>query len=161
MSQLKQKTYVLKPADHKQIWYIVDAKDKTLGRLSTKIATVLRGKNKPIFTPHVDCGDLVIVTNAEKVRLTGNKWDQKMYYRHSHHVGGLKTTAAKDVRAKHPERLIHHAVRGMLPKNSLGRQLLKKLKVYAGETHPHKAQNPQPLKLEGATTQESTARGQK
>lgn len=124
-------------------WYIVDATNKVLGRLASEIAKKLRGKDKPIFTPHVDTGDFVIVVNAEKVRLTGKKWDRKIYYHHTGYMGGLKGVIAKELLRKKPEELIRHAVKGMLPKNRLGRKLLKKLKVYAGPNHPHEAQKPE------------------
>jgi large subunit ribosomal protein L13 len=125
-------------------WWLVDADGKILGRLASEVANVLRGKNKPIFTPHVDTGDFVVVINAEKVKLTGNKWSQKIYYNHSGYIGGLKSVSAEDLIKKKPEKLIQHAVKGMLPKNRLGRQMIKKLKVYAGEGHPHEAQKPTP-----------------
>lgn len=141
------KTYSAKPEEVKQEWYIVDATDQTLGRLATRIATVLRGKHKPIFTPHVDCGDYVIVVNAEKIHVTGKKMDQKRYYRHSGYPGGMHSKTLRTMLATHPERVIKYAVRGMLPKNKLGRHMLKKLKVYAGPEHPHEAQQPQTLEL--------------
>jgi large subunit ribosomal protein L13 len=129
-------------------WLVVDATDQVLGRLSTRVASILRGKHRALFTPHVDTGDFVIVVNAEKVRLTGRKLERKVYQRHSGWMGHLKTTTAGQVLAgAHPERVIEHAVRGMLPKNALGRQLLRKLKVYAGPTHPHAAQKPEELQL--------------
>lgn len=126
-------------------WYVVDAKDQVLGRLAVKIARVLRGKNRPEFTPHVDCGSFVVVVNAEKVRLTGRKLEQKRYYRHSGYPGGIRSQTAGQLLEKHPERLLRAAVEGMLPKNRLGRRLATKLKIYAGPEHPHGAQNPQPL----------------
>ena len=130
----------------KQDWYVVDAKDKVLGRLATKVASVLRGKHKPAFTPNADIGDFVIVVNAEKVKLTGKKMSEKVYRRHSGYMGGLKeTTPAKVLGASHPERVVEWAVRGMLPKSRLGDRLFTKLKVYAGPDHPHKAQQPKPL----------------
>ncbi|MEA3335817.1 MAG: 50S ribosomal protein L13 [Chloroflexota bacterium] len=119
----------------------------TLGRLATRIATVLKGKHKPIYTPHLDCGDYVVVINADKIRVTGRKLDQKFYYRHSGYVGGLKRISLRDQLEKHPERVIQSAVRGMLPKNRLGRKMVKKLKVYAAPNHPHQAQQPKPLEL--------------
>jgi large subunit ribosomal protein L13 len=128
---------------------VVDAKGKTLGRLASEVARILRGKHKPQYTPHVDTGDFVIVINAAQVELTGKKWSKKMYYRHSGYPGGLKVTPAAEMRAKHPERLIELAVKGMLPKNTLGRQQFKKLKVYAGSEHPHQAQKPEVLELRG------------
>jgi large subunit ribosomal protein L13 len=139
------KTFTPKPHDIQRDWLVVDAQDKVLGRLATAIATRLRGKHKPEFTPHADTGDFVVVVNAEKIRVTGNKMVEKVYHRHSGYPGGIKETALKDVLAKHPERVITMAVKGMLPRNSLGRALLKKLKVYAGPEHPHAAQKPQPL----------------
>lgn len=128
-------------------WYVVDAQGQTLGRLATRVASILRGKHKTNFTPHVDCGDYVIVVNASKVHLTGNKPYQKVYYRHSQYPGGLKMTSFRDQMRKFPERVIESAVRGMLPKNRLGRQMFKKLKVYAGAAHPHEAQQPQPMEI--------------
>jgi len=125
----------------------VNAEDKTLGRLASEIAQVLRGKHKPIYTPHLDCGDYVIVVNAEKVRVTGRKLDQKMYYRHTGYPGGIKSISLRNQLQKHPERVLQAAVRGMLPKNRLGRKMLKKLKVYAGDSHPHQAQQPKSLEL--------------
>ena len=128
-------------------WYLVDATDKILGRLATQIANVLRGKNKPIFTPHVDTGDFIIVTNAEKVKLTGKKLENKRYYRHSGYPGGFRVRTAQEILKKKPEDLIMLAVKGMLPKNRLGSKLLTKLKVYAGKAHPHEAQQPKVLEL--------------
>ena len=128
-------------------WYIVDAEGKVLGRLVTEIANILRGKNKPVYTPHVDTGDFVVVINAEKVKLTGKKLIQKVYYRHSGYIGGLKSITAKELLEKKPEEVIQHAVKGMLPKNRLGRAMFKKLKVYKGAEHPHEAQQPIPLSL--------------
>ncbi len=141
------RTFSAKPKEIKREWYVVDAAGKTLGRLASEIAKVLRGKHKPIYTPHVDCGDFVIVINADKVRVTGRKLDQKMYYRHSGYPGGLKSISLRDLLARRPERVIELAVRGMLPKNRLGRRMIKKLKVYAAPTHPHQAQQPKPLEL--------------
>ena len=126
-------------------WYVVDAEGKTLGRLASEIAKVLRGKNKAIFTPHIDTGDYVIVVNAEKIKVTGKKMDQKIYYRHSDYVGGMKETTLKEMLAKHPERVIEFAVKGMLPKGPLGREMYKKLFVYAGPEHKHAAQKPEVL----------------
>jgi large subunit ribosomal protein L13 len=126
-------------------WHVIDAQGQTLGRLASRIATVLRGKHKPIYTPHVDCGDYVIVVNAEKIHVTGQKMTQKVYYRHSGYPGGLKQITLRDQLQKFPERVIEKAVRGMMPKNRLGRQMFKKLKVYAGPNHPHQAQQPQPM----------------
>jgi large subunit ribosomal protein L13 len=128
-------------------WFLVNAEGKTLGRLATEIAKVLRGKHKPIYTPHLDCGDYVIVVNAEKVRVTGRKLDQKMYYRHSGYPGGIKSISLRNQLQKHPDRVLQAAVRGMLPKNPLGRKMLKKLKVYVGDSHPHQAQQPKVLEL--------------
>tara|TARA_B100000886_G_scaffold337390_2_gene297998 strand:- start:478 stop:915 length:438 start_codon:yes stop_codon:yes gene_type:complete len=141
------KSYVLKPADADKKWYLVDATDKVVGRLATEIANVLRGKNNPKYTPHTDSGDYVVVINAEKVVFKGNKLDNKKYYSHSDYVGGLKTRTAKEVLERTPERILMSAVKGMLPKNSLGRQQLKKLRLFAGETHGHEAQNPTKLEL--------------
>jgi large subunit ribosomal protein L13 len=126
-------------------WILVDAEGLVLGRLASQIAMRLRGKHRPDFTPHVDMGDFVVVINADKVRLTGNKWDQKVYYRHSGYVGGLKATVARKLNQEKPERTIMLAVRGMLPKNRLGRKLLKKLKIYRGSEHPHEAQKPEKM----------------
>jgi len=141
------KTYSAKAQDVERKWYVVDAQGKTLGRLTTQIATILRGKHKPIYTPHVDCGDFVIVINAEKVWTTGRKLDQKKYYRHSGYPGGLKEITLRDQLKRFPERVIEAAVKGMLPKSKLGHVMYKKLKVYAGPNHPHAAQNPEPLEL--------------
>ena len=129
-------------------WWIVDLEGETLGRAATRIAHVLRGKHKPSYTPHVDDGDFVVVINAEKVQLTGRKWEQKKYYRHTGYVGGIKETTAEDLREPHPDRVISKAVKGMLPRGPLGRAQLKKLKIYAGAEHPHGAQQPQKLNLE-------------
>ncbi len=129
-------------------WHLVDAQGKVLGRLASHIAMVLRGKTKAVFTPHMDAGDFVVVVNAAQVRLTGRKLDDKLYYRHSGYMGGLKQLSARQLLAKKPEEVLRHAVRGMLPKNSLGRRLLKKLKIYAGGEHPHQAQQPVPLAWE-------------
>ncbi|NIT58243.1 MAG: 50S ribosomal protein L13 [Aliifodinibius sp.] len=141
------RTFSARERDIEKKWYVVDAQGKTLGRLASEIVTILRGKHKPIYTPHIDCGDYVIVVNAEKVRVTGLKLDQKAYYRHSRYPGGLKTVTLRDQLKKFPERVIETAVKGMLPKNRLGRRMHKKLKVYAGPNHPHAAQKPQPLEL--------------
>jgi len=141
------KTYVTKPSEVEREWFVVDAEGKTLGRLASEIAKILRGKHKPNYSPSVDVGDYVIVINAEKIRVTGRKLDQKYYYRHSGYPGGLKAVRLRDMLARHPTRVIEHAVRGMLPKNRLGRRMFKKLKVYAGPDHPHKAQRPKPLDL--------------
>ena len=139
------KTFMASPAAIERKWYVVDATDKTLGRLASEIASVLRGKNKPIFTPHIDTGDYVIVVNAEKVKVTGKKLDQKIYYHHSDYVGGMKETTLKEMLNKHPERVVEYAVKGMLPKGPLGRSMIKKLFVYAGSEHPHAAQKPETL----------------
>ncbi len=126
-------------------WYMLDATGMTLGRLATQIATVLKGKHKPIYTPSMDCGDYVVVINADKLRVTGRKLDQKIYYHYSGYPGGLKEVVLRDQMSQHPDRVLHAAVRGMLPHNRLGRQLIKKLKVYAGAEHPHAAQQPKPF----------------
>ncbi len=139
------KTQFAKKGDIDRRWYVVDAKDAVLGRLAVKVATYLRGKNKPVFTPNVDTGDFIIVINADKVRLTGNKQTDKMYYHHSGYIGGIKAKAAKELLEDHPEKIIEQAVWGMLPKNRLGRTMIKKLKVYRGAEHPHKAQSPEIL----------------
>jgi large subunit ribosomal protein L13 len=134
-----------KKGEIEQKWHLVDAKGKTLGRLATRIAILLRGKHKPIFTPHVDAGDFVIVVNAEKINLTGKKWQEKQYIYHTGYPGGLKSTSAEKMRSQKPERLLTMAVQGMLPKTKLGKKMIKKLKVYAGEAHPHQAQQPEAL----------------
>jgi len=139
------KTYMASPSTIERKWYVVDATGYTLGRLSSEIAKVLRGKNKPQFTPHIDTGDYVIVINAEKIAVTGKKLDQKIYYHHSDYVGGMKETTLKEMLAKKPEKVIELAVKGMLPKGPLGRQMLTKLNVYAGSEHPHAAQKPETL----------------
>lgn len=141
------KTPSAKMAPEKREWYLVDASDRTLGRLASQLASRLRGKHLPMYTPHVDQGDFIVVINAEKVHLTGKKWYQKTYYRHTGYMGGLKTITARKLREKRPEDVIRNAVWGMLPKNRLGRKLYKKLKVYAGPDHPHEAQQPQKLDL--------------
>lgn len=141
------RTYSAKPQDIQQNWYVIDAQGKTLGRLASQIASILRGKHKPLYTPHIDCGDYVVVINAEKVWATGRKLDQKIYYRHSGYPGGLKQITLRDQLQKFPERVIEHAVKGMLPKSKLGRKMYKKLKVYSGSDHPHQAQQPQALEL--------------
>ena len=139
------KTFMASPATIDRKWYVVDAQGKTLGRLASEVAKVLRGKNKPIFTPHIDTGDYVIVVNAEKVKVTGKKMNQKIYYRHSDYVGGMKQTTLKEMLANKPERVVELAVKGMLPKGPLGRQMYKKLFVYAGPEHKHAAQKPEAL----------------
>ena len=141
------KTFSPTPTDINRQWYVVDAQDQVLGRLASQIAHRLRGKHKPEFAPHMDLGDFIVVVNCDKVKVTGKKMQDKKYYRHSGWVGGLKTTSLADVMADKPERVLMAAVRGMLPKNRLGRAMLKKLKIYAGAEHPHAAQNPQPLTL--------------
>jgi large subunit ribosomal protein L13 len=139
------KTYSAKPGEITREWYLVDAEGKTLGRLATQIADTLRGKRKPQFTPHVDTGDFVIVVNAEKIRVTGNKLDQKRYYRHSGYPGGLRSRTLREQLDRRPTEVLRVAVKGMLPKNRLARQQITKLKIYAGPEHPHEAQNPKPL----------------
>jgi large subunit ribosomal protein L13 len=146
--KVKKYTYSAKKSDIDEKWWLVDAEGEVLGRLATQIAARLRGKHNPLFTPHVDSGDSVVVVNAEKIVLTGRKWAQKKYYHHSGYIGGLKEITAKKLLEKQPEDLIRFAVKGMLPKNRLGRTLLKKLKVYAGGSHPHEAQKPEPLTLQ-------------
>jgi large subunit ribosomal protein L13 len=142
------KTYVATPETRERNWLVVDASGKTLGRLATQIADVLRGKRKPNYTPHIDVGDFVIVVNAEKVAVTGRKLEKKRYYRHSGYPGGLRSRTLGDMLERRPEEVIRRAVRGMLPKTRLGRAQLRKLKVYAGPDHPHEAQKPQPLEVE-------------
>ena len=144
---MKKYTYSAKSTDNPDKWWVVDAEGEVLGRLASKIAAQLRGKNNPLFTPHADTGDSVVVINAEKIVLTGRKLDQKIYYRHSGYVGGLTEITAKKLLEKRPEDLVRFAVKGMLPKNRLGRQLYKKLKVYAGGNHPHEAQRPETLEI--------------
>ena len=139
------KTFMASPATIERKWYVVDAEGKTLGRLASEVAKVLRGKNKAIFTPHIDTGDYVIVVNAEKIKVTGKKLDQKIYYHHSDYVGGMKETTLREMMAKKPERVIELAVKGMLPKGPLGRQMYTKLHVYAGAEHDHAAQKPEVL----------------
>ena len=139
------KTFMASPATIERKWYVVDATDMTLGRLASEVAKVLRGKNKAIFTPHIDTGDYVIVINAEKIKVTGKKLDQKIYYHHSDYVGGMKETTLKEMMAKKPEKVIELAVKGMLPKGPLGRQMYTKLHVYAGPEHEHAAQKPEVL----------------
>ena len=141
-------TYYAKPKEIVQEWLIIDAEDQVLGRLATKAAHILKGKHKPQYTPHIDTGDFVIIINADKIRLTGNKAEQKTYYRHSGYPGGLKSESFKRAMERHPERVIEHAVKGMLPKNTLGRAQGMKLKVYAGPEHPHTAQKPRKIELE-------------
>ncbi|MFN2165250.1 MAG: 50S ribosomal protein L13 [Anaerolineae bacterium] len=141
------RTFTAKKETIEREWFVVDATDQTLGRLAARIAPILKGKHKPTYTPHLDCGDFVIVVNADKVRVTGRKLDQKFYYRHSGYPGGISSISLRDQLAKFPERVIQAAVKGMLPKNRLGRQMMKKLKVYAGDNHPHQAQQPKSLEF--------------
>ena len=141
------KTWSAKEGEIKPSWFVVDADGKSLGRLSTEIATVLRGKHRPTFTPHMDTGDFVVVINADKVTMTGNKWDDMKYYRRSRWFGSLKETTAREMLEKDPAFIVQDSVRGMLPKNRLGRKIIKKLKVYAGPTHPHDAQRPEALEI--------------
>ena len=141
------KTFVAKEQEVEKRWYLVDAEDKVVGRLATQIAIRLRGKHKPIFTPHADTGDFIVVINADKVKFTGAKWDKKFYYRHSGYVGGLKKISARDLLEKKPEDILRLAVKRMLPKNSLGRRQLKKAKIYAGPDHPHEAQKLEKLEI--------------
>ena len=141
------KTYLEKPADVQRKWHLIDAEGKTLGRLAARVATLLRGKHKPTFTPHVDTGDHVVIINAEKIRLTGNKMETKTYSRHSGYPGGLKTLTAQHIHDRRPTQLLTRAIQGMLPKTPLGKHMAKKLRVYAGTAHPHQAQQPQTLSL--------------
>ena len=141
------KTYTAKPQDIRRDWFLVDATDKTLGRLATEVASRLRGKHKPMFTPHMDTGDHIVVVNAEKIKVTGNKLEDKYYHRHTGYIGNLKSVKLSTVLDTHPERAIQSAVKGMLPKNPLGRAMFRKLHVYAGPEHPHAAQQPTPLEL--------------
>lgn len=141
------KTFSAKPESVKRDWCVIDATDKVLGRLSTEVARRLRGKHKPEYTPHVDTGDYIIVINAEKIRVTGNKENDKMYHHHTGYIGSLKSTNLAKLRQEHPERILQHSIKGMLPKNALGRAMFKKLKVYAGDAHNHAAQQPQPLEI--------------
>jgi large subunit ribosomal protein L13 len=144
---MRIKTYTPKPEDIQREWLVVDAKDQTLGRLASQIAHLLRGKHKPMFSPHMDVGDYVIVINCDKVRVTGRKLDQERYYWHSGYPGGLRSRTLREQMDKYPERVIEAAVRGMLPKNKLGRQMIKKMKVYKGDSHPHAAQKPKVYEL--------------
>jgi len=139
------KTFLPQINELERAWYVVDAEDQVLGRMATRIASFLMGKEKPIYTNFLDTGDFIVVVNIDKVRLSGNKWDDKFYYSHSGYPGGLRQTSAAKLLEKHPDRVIKHAVKGMLPKNKLGRQMLKRLKVYTGPEHPHSAQKPQTL----------------
>jgi len=140
-------TFIAKQDEVERNWVLVDAKDKVLGRLAADVASILRGKTKPTYTPHIDVGDFVVIINADKVKLTGRKLEQKKYYNHSGYMGGLRERPARQIMEKRPEEIIKHAVKGMLPKNSLGRSMFKKLKVYTGENHPHEAQQPQAINL--------------
>ncbi len=142
---LELKTYMAKKGEVEQKWFVIDADGVVLGRLASRVASIVRGKNKPIFTPHVDTGDNVIILNADKIRLTGRKLDAKKYYRHSGYPGGIHETTARKLLEKKPEEVLRHAIWGMLPHNRLGRKLLKKVKIYAGESHPHAAQKPEVL----------------
>lgn len=144
---MKKYTYSAKRSDNKENWCVVDATDKVLGRLASQVAYRIRGKNNPLFSPHVDTGDWVIIINADKIRMTGNKPDQKKYHRHSGYIGGLRTETARELLDKKPEHLIRKAVQGMLPKNRLGRKLNRKLFVYAGDAHPHAAQKPEAIDI--------------
>ena len=144
---MQYRTYVTKPAEIERSWYVVDAEGQTLGRLATKLATVLRGKHKPTYSPSVDAGDYVVVVNAEKIHVTGRRLDQKKYYRHSGYMGGLTEITLRQQLEDNPDRVITAAVKGMLPKNKLGRKMIKKMKVYAGPDHPHQAQQPKQMEL--------------
>lgn len=144
---MKKYTTSAKRSDNKEMWYVADANGAVLGRLASQVAQRLRGKHNPLFTPHIDSGDWIIVINADKIALTGRKMERKVYYRHSGYIGGLKQITAKELMEKKPEELVRLAVKGMLPKNKLGRRLFKKLKVYAGEKHPHAAQKPKVLQI--------------
>ena len=143
------KTYYAKPSEVQREWLLVDAEGMTLGRLASQVAQILRGKNKPTYTPHVDTGDFVVVVNADKIKITGAKATDKVYYHHTGYVGHLKSETFTEAMEKHPTRVIEHAVKGMLPKGTLGHQMIKKLKVYAGPEHPHQAQQPRKIELEG------------
>ena len=143
------KTYYAKPAEVEREWVLIDAEDQVLGRVATKAATILKGKHKPTYTPHVDTGDFVVIINADKIRVSGAKQTDKEYFHHTGHPGGLKSETFEEAMAKHPERVLEHAVKGMLPKNTLGRAMGKKLKVYAGPEHPHAAQQPRKIEVEG------------
>ena len=147
MVSVGSKTYSAKVENLEKKWFLIDAKGKNLGRLSTEIAKILRGKNKPIFTPHVDCGDYIIVINAREIKVTGNKLSGKMYYRHSGYVGNFKSTSLKEMIAKNSEFVLRNSIKGMLPHNTLSRQVIRKLKIYAGDTHPHEAQKPHKIEV--------------
>jgi large subunit ribosomal protein L13 len=144
---MRQKTFSTTPGDIERRWWIVDAEGQTLGRLASQIAPLLKGKHKAIYAPHLDTGDYIVVINCEKIAVTGNRLDSKKYYRHSRYMGSLKETTLREMLEKHPERVIKTAVKGMLPKNVLGRQMLRKLRVYVGEEHPHAAQSPELLEF--------------
>lgn len=144
---MRTKTYVTKPSDIERRWWVVDAEGQTLGRLASKIAPYLSGKNKPTYTPNLDTGDFVIVINCDKIQVTGRRLDQKLYHRHSGYPGGIKSVPLREMLQKHPDRVIKIAVKGMLPSSALGRQMLKKLKIYAGSEHPHAAQKPEVMEL--------------
>ncbi|HHY74344.1 MAG TPA: 50S ribosomal protein L13 [Bacillus bacterium] len=144
-----RQTYMAKASEVNRKWLVVDAEGQTLGRLATEVASILRGKHKPTFTPHVDTGDHVIIINAEKIHLTGNKLNGKIYYRHTQHPGGIKSRTAKEMLETRPEQMLEGAIKGMLPKNTLGRQMFKKLNVYKGSEHPHQAQKPEVYQLRG------------
>lgn len=145
---IRAKTYTPKPSEIERKWYVVDVDGMTLGRVASRIASILRGKHKPIYTPHLDVGDYVVVVNAEKIAVTGRKHDEKLYYRHSRYPGGLTSLSFDEMIDRHPDRVLRLAVKGMLPSGALGRDMLKKLKIYAGEDHPHKAQEPEQLTFE-------------
>ena len=147
MRRIVQKTYATTPAAIERRWYVVDAKGMTLGRVASKVAPLLRGTHKPYFTPHLDTGDYVIIVNADKIHVTGKRMDQKTYYRHSGYPGGLKSLTLREMMEKYPTRALRLAIKGMLPKGALGRQMFKKLKIYAGADHPHQAQQPQAMDL--------------
>ncbi len=144
---MKKYTYSAKRSDNNENWCVIDAEDQILGRLASQVASRIRGKHNPLFTPHSDTGDWVVIINADKIRMTGNKWDQKTYYRHSGYIGSIKSTTAREMLEKKPEELIKKAVKGMLPKNRLGRKLGKKLFVYTGDQHPHAAQKPEAVEI--------------
>lgn len=148
------KTYSAKPADVRREWFVIDATDKPLGRLASEIAHRLRGKHKPVYTPHVDTGDYIVVINAEKVHVTGRKEKDKLYHHHTGYPGGLKTINLASLREKHPERIIEKAVKGMMPRNPLGRAMLRKLRVYSGDAHDHSAQQPKPLEISSLAARE-------
>ena len=148
MNTTSFKTYSAKPGDVEQAWHVVDAENVVVGRLAARVATILRGKHKPEYTPHMDVGDHVVIVNADKVRFTGKKETDKQYYRHSGYPGGIRSRTPKEVRATHPERILENAVKGMLPRTKLGRDLYRKLHVYAGAEHPHEAQQPQTLTID-------------